>query len=180
MRHCCCPNTFWLHCRDRGSGFPQRRWRSFVPMWTGIMGHYWQALFSVCGELTAFLDCVSEGRGFSFMQSTRRSASTSSIPYLWVSVQTHNTEVIDANEAMFDILGWDSLPSLTASIRLHSPSSLHWYESTRQLSSHFAWRSENLSFTLLRLKSSLKRVSLFRMERESYQLGRDGPWFSAW
>lgn len=47
-----------------------------------------QALFSVCGELTALLDFVSVGRGFSFIQTTRRSPSTSNIPYLWVSIKT--------------------------------------------------------------------------------------------
>lgn len=45
-----------------------------------------------------------------------------------------------------------------------SPSSLHWYERSRQLSSHLACSSENLSCTFLRLKSSLKRVSLLTME----------------
>lgn len=70
---------------------------------------------------------------------------------------------------------------LTASVRLNlkpdffsvcftnSPSSLHWYDSTRQLSSHFAWWLENVSFTLLRLKSSLNRVSLW-MEKKLHQL----------
>lgn len=47
------------------------------------------ALFSVCGELTALLDFVSVGRGFSFIQRTRRSPSTSNIPYLRVSIKTH-------------------------------------------------------------------------------------------
>lgn len=37
-------------------------------------------------ELTALLESVSDGRGFSFMQ-THSSASTSRIPYLRVSVQ---------------------------------------------------------------------------------------------
>lgn len=52
---------------------------------------------------------------------------------------------------------------------INSPSSLHWYDSTRQLSSHFAWWLENVSFTLLRLKSSLNRVSLW-MEKKLHQL----------
>lgn len=49
---------------------------------------------------------------------------------------------------------------------LSSPSSLHWYESSKQLSSHFAWSSENLCLTAVRLKSSLKRVSLVAVERK--------------
>lgn len=66
------------------------RWQTFF--WTLL------ALFSVYGELTALLDFVSEGRGFSFMQRTRRSLSTSSIPYLWVSVEIDNTQLIVSNE----------------------------------------------------------------------------------
>lgn len=123
------------------------------------------ALFSVCGELTALLDFVSVGRGFSFIQRTRRSPSTSNIPYLRVSIKTHV----------------QNKKQLTASVRLklkpdffsvcftNSPSSLHRYDSTRQLSSHFAWWLENVSFTLLRLKSSLNRVSLW-MEKKLHQL----------
>lgn len=160
-------------------------------MSAGIIGYYRQA----CGKLTALLDFVSVGWGFSFIQRTRRSLSTSNIPYLWVSVQTHNTEL---TVSMRPSHVWHLRLRFTPCppIRLHlkflqysylknSPSSLQWYESTRQLSSLFAWRSENLSFTLLRLKSSLKRVSLLRMEWELYQFGRNRPWFrscnnSAW
>lgn len=45
-----------------------------------------------------------------------------------------------------------------------SPSSPHRYDSTRQLSSHSACSWVNLCATVLRLKSSLKSVSLFRVE----------------
>lgn len=50
------------------------------------------ALFSVCGELTALLDFVSVGRGFSFIQRMRRSPSTSNIPYLRVSIKTRTEQ----------------------------------------------------------------------------------------
>lgn len=78
-------------------------------------GHTLLHMFSIYSELTALLDFVSEGRGFSFMHRTRRSLSTSSIPYFWVSVQTHTELMWAWGKAMFDMLGWDSLPSLTAS-----------------------------------------------------------------
>lgn len=118
-------------------------------------------ILTICVELTALLDFVSEGRGFSFIQRTRRSVSASRIPYFWVSEHTNikyrtNWEEDSKPRLMLDT--WTAL--------LTSPSSLHWYDSTRQLSSHFDWTSENLSLTFLRLKSSLKRVSLFRMDRE--------------
>lgn len=123
------------------------------------------ALFSVCGELTALLDFVSVGRGFSFIQRMRRSPSTSNIPYLRVSIKTRTEQKTVNSFCKVKLEAW-FLPCVCFK---NSPSSLHWYDSTRQLSSHFAWWLENVSFTLLRLKSSLNRVSLW-MEKKLHQL----------
>lgn len=123
------------------------------------------AYFSVCGELTALLDFVSVGRGFSFIQRTRRSPSTSNIPYLRVSIKTRTEQ-----KTVHSFCQVNLEPCFLLCVCFtNSPSSLHWYDSTRQLSSHFAWWPENVSFTLLRLKSSLNRVSLW-MEKKLNQL----------
>lgn len=137
------------------------------------------ALLSVYGKLTALLDFVSEGRGFSFIQRTQRSLSTSRIPYLWVSEKRHRQNLSCSVACHVRVKMCDSECThrhhWTMYMLQNSPSSLHWYESTKQLSSFFAWWSENFSLTSRRLKSSLKRVSLFRVGKRVCQESGPNP-----
>lgn len=141
------------------------------------------------GVRTALRECVSDGRGFSFMCCTWKSESTSRMPYFDVSAKasvSRFSDLTSQTEATYIfnwVCDWKSLKkkfdasdfinneyfhtgfpgfffSFLKSDNPCSPSSLHWYVTTKFPSSLFFCTSANRSVNFLRLKSSLNSVSL--------------------